>query len=267
MFFINKRFQFISLILLLSFSSCAHSIEPQTAQLHVIINIPDTFPPEEEETIFKAVLIPTEIHSSTSYFESKSLVKDIVSKIDTAQISQDSVSRLFTYLLLDKIIPYWYGTEWSFDGHTSKPNEGFIACGYFVSTTLQDVGLNINRYRLAQQAPINEALSLALDEPIITVDGKTISESVTQMKDKLTDGIYFLGLNEGHVGFLLKQNTDLYIIHSNYIGYDGVKIEFVEDSDAFAYCEKFYIVPLSGNKELMKRWLQYEEIKVIRKGI
>ena len=63
----------------------------------------------------------------------------------------DSVSEIFTKKLLSDIIPYWYGTEWDFNGYTSQPQKGKIACGYFVSTTLRDMGLNLNRYELAKK--------------------------------------------------------------------------------------------------------------------
>jgi len=36
-----------------------------------------------------------------------------------------------------EIFPFWYGTEWDFNGTTQQPGTGRIACGYFVSTVLQ----------------------------------------------------------------------------------------------------------------------------------
>lgn len=47
--------------------------------------------------------------------------------------------------LLDSIIPFWYKTVWSFEGHSEVPRQGEIACGYFVSTTLLHAGLKLNR--------------------------------------------------------------------------------------------------------------------------
>ena len=52
------------------------------------------------------------------------------------KVSFDSVQHYFTESLLNGILPHWYGTVWSFDGHTSTPGTGEIACGYLVSTTL-----------------------------------------------------------------------------------------------------------------------------------
>src|SRR5687768_5014531 len=91
-----------------------------------------------------------------TYAEVKSEILAIRSFVRNHPISDDSLSSLVTDLLVDRIIPYWIGTPWSFEGHTSIPNSGKIACGYFVSTTLLDLGFNLNRYTFAQQAPENE---------------------------------------------------------------------------------------------------------------
>ena len=50
--------------------------------------------------------------------------------------------------LTKKVFPYWYGTPWSFNGHTEQPKNGSIACGFFVGTILRDIGFNIDRIRL-----------------------------------------------------------------------------------------------------------------------
>ena len=50
--------------------------------------------------------------------------------------SINKIGEKFTSLLTDKIFPYWYGTDWDFNGTTQKPNEGKIACGYFVTCLL-----------------------------------------------------------------------------------------------------------------------------------
>ena len=105
-----------------------------------------------------------------SYAETKAEIERIRSKIDAKNITIDSLSNLFTDLLLNRVIPYWYGTKWSFEGHTSIPMQGEIACGYLVSTTLRDIGININRYRLAQQSPVNVAKTINIDKVISKIN-------------------------------------------------------------------------------------------------
>ena len=71
--------------------------------------------------------------------------------------------------LLTRVFPAWYGTEWDFNGVSQKPGEGQIACGYFVTTTLRDVGFNLQRVKLAQQPSqrIIETLSDSEDVKIL----------------------------------------------------------------------------------------------------
>ena len=71
-------------------------------------------------------------------------------------------NKIFTLFLLNNIIPHWYGTKQDFCAYTETPKQGVIACGILVSTTLKDMGLNVNRYKLAQQSPTNEAKTIAI---------------------------------------------------------------------------------------------------------
>jgi len=168
----------------------------------------------------------------------------------------DSIKNYFTNSLLNKIIPYWYGTLWDFDGYTSVPNNGYIACGYFVSTTLRDMGLKVNRYRLAQQAPENEAISIACDSSKIAVYSE--NEIIDTLK-KINDGLYFCGLYN-HVGYLYIKNNNPYFIHSNYI--DGkVMAEDALHSEAFN-SNIYYVTEISSNMQLLLSWLTKEDIKV-----
>src|SRR5688572_11801089 len=64
-----------------------------------------------------------------------------------ATTKKTDVQKIPAYLetcLRDSMFEYWYGTRWGFYGTTPKPRQGKIACGYFVTTTLKHLGLNIN---------------------------------------------------------------------------------------------------------------------------
>ncbi len=174
----------------------------------------------------------------------------------------DSAQQLFTNYLLNQIVPHWYGTEWEFDGYTAIPNKGAIACGYFVSTTLLHIGVNVNRYKLAQQNPENEAKTVAIDAS--KVKEYTFEESRNDIFLELAtyqDGLYFVGLDY-HVGYLYIKNQQPYFIHSDYI--DGfVRIEPAKGSYAFeSYA--YFISPISTNKEFIIKWLLQEEVEVVR---
>jgi hypothetical protein len=198
-----------------------------------------------------------------SYTGSKKSVATSKSRIRLDRISEDSLSHLFTNLLTERIIPYWLGTPWSFEGHTSVPGSGEIACGYFVSTTLKDMGFNLDRYKFAQQLPIHEAKTLALGTPLLEINSNSTEEIIAILRDTLKEGIYFLGFDRNHVGYIQKKNNELFVIHSNYIGAEGVVIERVEDSQVFSYYSRIYIADISRNRALLTKWVRNEVVQVV----
>ena len=158
-------------------------------------------------------------------------------------------------------MPYWKGTTWSFEGHSNTPNSGEIACGYFVSTTLQHVGLNLNRYDLAKKSPLDEARFLKMNDSIVTFQNDSLELIISQLYAKTELGIYFLGFESSHVGFLYRTKNNLWVIHSDPSFADGPKIEAIESSDYISYFRTFHIVPISRNKKLMHHWMHSTEIK------
>jgi len=202
------------------------------------------------------------VEIDNSYSSSKQSVLNIKSRLRQDRITEDSLSLLFTNLLTENIIPHWLGTPWSFEGHTSVPRVGEIACGYFVSTTLLHMGFNLNRYTFAQQLPLNEAKSLALGQPLVEINSISKTERIDKLKVTLKEGIYFIGFDQNHVGYIQKKNGHLFVIHSNYIGAEGVVIEKIEDSEVFSYYTRIYIAEISTNRELLKKWLSNENIQV-----
>ena len=160
--------------------------------------------------------------------------------------------------ILNTILPQWMGTPWSFEGHSEQPNTGSIACGYFVSTTLNQCGFNINRYKLAQKNPKNEALIIQLDNSIEHFENKSVSEFKSYFLKNKKDGIYFIGL-DFHVGYLQKEGEHLYFIHSNYINSEGVVKEEISSSKAFK-SSHYYVANITQNDLLIKKWILNEVI-------
>jgi hypothetical protein len=170
-------------------------------------------------------------------------------------ISFDDVKTAFTDQLVDKIIPHWYGTPWSFGGHTAIPNQGKIACGYFISTTLRDMGVNLNRYKLAQKSPIDEAKMISCGSAINKVVQDAPEKAFEEIDYLTKEGLYFIGFDEGHVGYLLKREGELFLIHSNYFSPISVCMEPLKESRVFKRFTKFHLVSISHNDALLQRWL------------
>ncbi len=216
----------------------------------------------ERKDMFSGIVLKAD--TNKSYAALREEINKIKSSIDTTKITADSLSVLFTDILLNRIIPYWYGTKWSFDGHTSIPKQGRIACGYFVSTTLKDVGLNINRYKLAQQSPGDEAKTINLGKPVLVIKDSLKEARISELNKIMKEGIYFIGFDRYHVGYILKRHGEVFLIHSNYLNPEvGVEIEPIENSMVFSSYPTIYVAEISTNKRLLKKWLINEKIEVI----
>lgn len=184
------------------------------------------------------------------------LRSDLIEK----RIDIDSVKKLFGDRLVNTIIPYWYGTVWSFGGHTSIPKKGEIACGYFVSTTLKDMGLKLNRYKLAQKSPIEEARALSCGTEITTIAHEDPEQALGEINGLIKKGVYFIGFDTGHVGFLVRKKDRLFLVHSNYLSPVSVCIEPLETAKVFKMFTKFHLVDISHNEKLIQKWLNNELI-------
>jgi hypothetical protein len=200
---------------------------PHIITILLFLGLSCNWPPAPQRAVSEATAVPLDTvpmpifsRPDRTYLDSRAEVertrKTLKKGYDAGLISADSVGSAFTNSLLAEVVPHWHGTSWSFTGHTETPGQGEIACGYFVSTTLLHTGLNINRYRLAQQSPSDEALMLSLGDTVRVTRRETGAKALEFWRSHLREGLYFIGLGEGHVGYLLKQRTGLYFIHANY---------------------------------------------------
>ncbi len=114
----------------------------------------------------------------------------------------------------EKLFLHWYGTPWSFEGHSRTPATGSIACGYFVTTLLKQSGLNLNRVRMAQAASETMIKNINQNRNIKRFRGVTIKEFVDKVK-QWGEGLYIVGL-DNHTGFILNRKNQVYFIHSSY---------------------------------------------------
>ena len=125
-------------------------------------------------------------------------------------LPNDSNRNKLTSFIADSLLPCWYGTPWDFNGTTTTPQSGKIACGYFVTTVLQDGGYKINRIKMAQCA--SEQLVKATCTEVSRFSRVSIDEFVNEVKKK-GHGLFIVGL-DNHTGFILNDSTGTYFIHS-----------------------------------------------------
>ncbi|MCU0326305.1 MAG: hypothetical protein MUF45_13780 [Spirosomaceae bacterium] len=152
-----------------------------------------------------------------------------------------------------KLVPYWYGTRWSFNGTTQKPGDGSIACGYFVTTVLQDLGVQLNRSQLAQLPSEQMIKNLVSTEDIQRFNNTPIFTFLYQVKHS-GKGLYVVGLDT-HTGFILNDDSGTWFIHSS--GAFPFCVVKQEASKAKILADSRYRVlgKLTGNQEFMRKYI------------
>ncbi|WP_298539465.1 hypothetical protein [uncultured Aquimarina sp.] len=182
-------------------------------------------------------------NANTSYNRANAAEKDSII----------TTTRVYIFkTLVDTIFPYWYGTPWDFNGHTKIPGEGKIACGYFVTTTLQDIGFNIPRYKWAQSASevfikklAKQQIKRFTNKPLTTIEDFLLNSG---------DGLYLVGLDD-HTGFISVDNKKTRFIHASYYKPEiGVMAEALDSENPLKY-SKYRVIGKLLSDTMVRNWI------------
>lgn len=171
-------------------------------------------------------------------------------------LSVTKKSEQFVNVIIKQIIPFWYGTHWSFNGTTRIPKQGTIACGYFVTTVLQDAGLNISRNKLAQCASEQMIRELISKKYIHQFRNADINTFISEIKSEGT-GIFIIGL-DNHTGFIYNDGKEIFFIHSYYFNSVGVIKEKASESSALYYSKYRITGKISDDETVLNNWIYKE---------
>ena len=202
--------------------------------------------------------------------EYSSIIKEIIEKRDSLMleytesdsIRKDSiivVSRDFLInAMTKKVFPSWYGTKWGFNGTTRTPQKGRIACGYFITNTLSDVGFNIPRVKWAQSASEVFIKKLSYGN-IDRFSNKPISVIEKYLR-KSGNGLYLVGLDY-HTGFVLVDNDEIRFIHADYYEPEiGVVSEKIDSNSPIAD-SKYRVFGKLMSDKMVLNWILNIEIR------
>lgn len=174
--------------------------------------------------------------------------------LENKNLSDSFLEKEFTSLLVDSIFPYWYGTKWNFNGTTQLPKNGSIACGYFVATTLQDMGLNFQRIKLGKSPSTSIIKAFAKNCDTRLFYKKPLQETIGFF-ELMGKGVYLIGL-DCHVGFVYFDGIKAWFIHSKWFKEKCVIKEEYQTSSIIMASKYRLIAKISCNKDLLKKWLQ-----------
>lgn len=210
-------------------------------------------------------LLPSGILFGQSHYEKYlNLNKEILRKKDSLSnvynvslTEKDSVidtTRNFIFnIIVNEMFPYWYGTQWDFNGHSKISQQGTIACGYFVTTLLLHAGFNVPRIKWAQSASEVFIKKLAPNN-LQRFSNKPVSDIEKYLKNT-KPGLYLVGL-DNHVGFIVVKSDSIRFVHANYYEPDiGVMSQEI-DSENPLKDSKYRIIGELLTNEMVIKWLQ-----------
>ncbi len=168
---------------------------------------------------------------------------------------------LLAATLRDEILPAWNGTPWDFNGTSQTPQQGKIACGYFVSTTLLHLGLQVERARMGQQASEHIAQSLVSAYPIRRSSDQPIDAFIAKVRAEGA-GIYIVGL-DNHVGYLIVEGANTWFHHA--VPGDVVRRERARDAP-YLVASRYRVFARLFDDALIEKWLLGQPIATVTPG-
>ncbi|MES2777716.1 MAG: hypothetical protein V4722_26290 [Bacteroidota bacterium] len=181
----------------------------------------------------------------------KTLLRQYQSKVTDADLSQ--LQKAFVSVMVDSLFPYWYGTPWDFNGTSQKPGEGSIACGYFITTLLQDAGVPIRRVKLAQCASQEMIYDLVKKNPKKVFSNAPIETFVEYIREQ-GFGLSIVGL-DAHVGFLYNDGSEVFFIHAKWVNPRAVVKEIASQSEVLYHSAYKIVGKISDDVVFLKRWV------------
>lgn len=149
--------------------------------------------------------------------------------------------------------PAWAGTTWNFYGTSTTPREGTIACGYYVTTVLEQAGFKIERVVLAKQASSYIVSTMARGTKVEWLRPADNADAVKQIHSRFGDGLFVVGFDY-HVGFLRLDGERAAFCHSSFIQPGSVTCEDPVTAGAFA--SRVYVVGDALNDRVLDDWIQ-----------
>ncbi|MCI5058977.1 MAG: hypothetical protein MRY83_22880 [Flavobacteriales bacterium] len=164
----------------------------------------------------------------------------------------DSARSYILKVLVENVFPAWYGTDWAFHGTTETPNEGSIACGYFVTTTLRDAGIEVKRVTWAQMASEAMIKEMTTDDRIKRFSNASMETIKKTIKD-WGEGLYVVGM-DNHTGFIVNYNDEISFVHSSFMLWGGVETQSLDDTSPLTK-SKYRVIGKILDDEMVKTWL------------
>lgn len=153
--------------------------------------------------------------------------------------------------IITRSFDFWSGTRWEFYGQTRTPKTGTIACGYFVTTVLYDIGFDLPRVAWAKSA--SEYFITRISRDIVRFHDRPVRE-VREYIERRPDGLYIVGL-DCHVGFIYKYGRTVKFVHASYYHPEtGVMAEDVDTGNPLGD-SRYRVVGRILDDRMIRDWI------------
>ncbi len=171
----------------------------------------------------------------------------------SAKVIRKNAQKAFVQLIYQSYFTYWDGTPWAFYGTSTTPQSGTIACGYFVTTVLQHMGVKIDRVAMAKTYSENLIKTMVRPSYIKKFVPFKLPAFVAEI-ERGEDAVYLTGL-DNHVGFVVVKNHKAYFIHSSVISPGCVVREAAMESPALQMNYYTVVGNFTADDKAMDKWI------------
>lgn len=246
-----------SLFLLLTLAGC--TVEPAAAA--VVADAPEVVTPAHDAAAYEAAL--ARVESRRAGLARKLAASD--SGAERAELRAEARAAVKA-AIRGTIWPAWSGVPWGLGPNSTplRPHQPGteIACGYFVSSVLENAGLRLGtRFTYAQAPALQVQRTLAPNEAdlhrFFSIPGDALARRIAG----LGEGIYIIGLNN-HIGFVDVEGGEVSIVHASYTGEQKVTREPLATAEVIANSRAagYFVTPLFHDDRLVDHWLRGEPV-------
>lgn len=163
------------------------------------------------------------------------------------------ITAFWTGMIGRDLFKQWEGTPWDYNGTTSVPKKGKIACGYFVTAMLADMGIQLNRRKLATCASSEMMRQLVPGQAFLNLSGLSPGKFCDELSSN-KPGVYLIGLDY-HTGLVVADGHAVWFIHSYFARNIGVIKENALHSPSLQSSNTKWLVSLTADRVFLRKWL------------
>ena len=166
----------------------------------------------------------------------------------------------------DVVFTAWAGTPWGLGPHSTatRPHQPgkVVGCSYFVTSVLQNAGLELsNRYHFAQAPALHIQRSLAPDASDMLRVASVPAAVLRRRIAARGDGLFVIGLHN-HVGFVRVRDGEVRVVHASYTDAQVVVDEPLLTAKVIHASRRagYFVSRLFHDDRLVDHWLRGQPV-------